>query len=265
MYLLLITVLCFGLHLGRRCNMGGVTSRHLPGVVGASATSQFNVYNVGDTTSLFAVDINRGYVDSTLDDDNVRLFKKSSLNPQWEKIENNAGIIIKPQERIYVRADKASSYRNTVYVDVLTGNDYARSELSLEGDITSLFFDETQTHIQYHFRGESVCYADQLLLPENTPENVEFAFAFYNCVNLRTAPILRDINPHSDCYYKMFYECSSLQSITVHFTDWGDDGAYFTEGWVEDVAENGIFRCPSALPEIRGESYIPDSWTIERF
>lgn len=245
--------------------MGGVTSRHLPGVVGASATSQFNVYNVGDTPSLFAVDINRGYADSTLDDANIRLFKKSSLNPQWEEIENNAGIIIKPQERIYVRADKASSYRNAVHADVLTGNAYARGELSLEGDITSLFFDETHTHIQYHFRGESVCYANKLFVPEKIPENVTFSYAFFNCENLRTAPILRDTNPPAGCYAEMFSGCSSLQSITVHFTDWGDGGAYFTEGWVEGVAENGIFRCPATLPEIRGISYIPDGWTIERF
>ena len=60
----------------------------------------------------------------------------------------------------------------------------------------------------------------------------------------------------------MFGDCAQLNKVTVDFTEWGD--ADQTGGWLEYTAEEGTFVCPSALPEIRDNSHIPEGWTIIR-
>ena len=58
----------------------------------------------------------------------------------------------------------------------------------------------------------------------------------------------------------MFSNCTSLSSISVNFTYWGDD--YTTNQWVSTVAHQGTFYKPSGLVEINGISYIPSGWTV---
>lgn len=82
---------------------------------------------------------------------------------------------------------------------------------------------------------------------------------FTNCTGLRKAEIGAKTLSKSSLQL-MFMGCSNLSDITVHFTDWNSD-ITATASWLLRVASNGTFRCPSALPDIRGNSNIPKNWT----
>ena len=60
----------------------------------------------------------------------------------------------------------------------------------------------------------------------------------------------------------MFYGCSKLSSIEVEFSSWPGN----TNSWVNNVASNGTFKCPTALGTnetiTRGSSYCPTNWTV---
>jgi hypothetical protein len=60
----------------------------------------------------------------------------------------------------------------------------------------------------------------------------------------------------------MFYKCTSLKSIEVDFTEWDYSNTLEWVFWVH--SEDGIFICPQKLPDERGETYIPEEWTIVR-
>ena len=65
----------------------------------------------------------------------------------------------------------------------------------------------------------------------------------------------------------MFSDCSSLSSMTVAFTAW--PATVRTLDWIENVAQTGEFRCPTALGTdetiTRGVSYCPDDWTVVNY
>lgn len=63
------------------------------------------------------------------------------------------------------------------------------------------------------------------------------------------------------CYGQLFYYCTSLSSIEVSFTDWTQVSDMTTE-WVKNVAANGTFTKPAALPEEYGINRIPSGWTV---
>ena len=100
-------------------------------------------------------------------------------------------------------------------------------------------------------------------LPATTLANYCYSDMFYNCESLTTAPELPAETLVSNCYNYMFNGCSILNNINVSFTDW--DKVYNpTLQWLFIVASEGTFTCPADLPEERGESYIPEGWTIVR-
>ena len=84
---------------------------------------------------------------------------------------------------------------------------------------------------------------------------------FEGCSSLTTAPDLPATALANSCYRGMFYGCSSLSSITVHFTDW-DGATDATSFWVYGVAPSGEFHCPDALPDqISANDKKPSGWT----
>ena len=86
---------------------------------------------------------------------------------------------------------------------------------------------------------------------------------FYNCQSLTQAPELPATILCSDCYSGMFYNCSKLNSININFSNWNVYSEP-TSNWVTGVASSGTFTCPTALPENRGTSNIPEGWTVVR-
>jgi hypothetical protein len=74
--------------------------------------------------------------------------------------------------------------------------------------------------------------------------------------------VLPATNLVDDCYAFMLQQLPSMVRIEVGFTEWYSNA---TDGWVNGVASDGVFVCPSALPEERdGNSRMPYSWLIVR-
>jgi hypothetical protein len=68
---------------------------------------------------------------------------------------------------------------------------------------------------------------------------------FANCSSLTTAPALPATTLVRYCYFEMFNNCSSLNKVTVKFTDWGTE--YDVAGWLNGVSETGTFNHPTSL------------------
>jgi len=85
---------------------------------------------------------------------------------------------------------------------------------------------------------------------------------FYRCSNLTDTTPIRVTQSNSNGMIYMFYGCSKLSSIEVEFTSWPVN----TNDWVNGVASNGTFTCPTALGTnetiTRGTSNCPVNWTV---
>lgn len=79
---------------------------------------------------------------------------------------------------------------------------------------------------------------------------------FGNCTSLTEAPKLQATTLAYGCFENMFNGCSSLSSIEVAFSTWGSGNT----NWVKNVAASGTFKCPFALPDVRGTANIPVGW-----
>jgi hypothetical protein len=66
----------------------------------------------------------------------------------------------------------------------------------------------------------------------------------------------------TQCYNRMFYGVTGLNSIKVYFTEW-KSGA--TSSWLSGASNAGTFYKPAALPETKGISNIPSAWTVVNF
>lgn len=101
------------------------------------------------------------------------------------------------------------------------------------------------------------------ILPATTLAEHCYEDMFYRCLKLETAPELPAPTLVNRCYLSMFAYCSSLKSIKVHFTAWGDD--YDTAFWLANVSSDGVFYCPSSLPQEYGIDRIPYWWEVYTF
>ena len=105
-------------------------------------------------------------------------------------------------------------------------------------------------------------------LPATTLTENCYSGMFQSCSNLTVAPELPATTDQLEtyCYNCMFDHCSSLNSITVHFTDWymAAEVLQATNIWVNAVAATGNFYCPADLPDEVDDvnkSKKPSGWT----
>ena len=97
-------------------------------------------------------------------------------------------------------------------------------------------------------------------LPEVIPYVNMYAQMFRGCTSMTDAPeIMLSSASTTNCMLYMFYGCTSLSSVTVHFKTWPK--ASYLNNWLSGVAPTGIFRCPAELPDERGNGRIPEGWT----
>ena len=97
------------------------------------------------------------------------------------------------------------------------------------------------------------------ILPAERVEIQSYAQMFLNCSSLTTAPEMLATSFNGQSFLSMFYGCSSLQQIKVHFQSWPATNNSRT--WVNRVSSTGTFICPAELPDVRGVNNIPTGWT----
>ncbi|MBQ4508223.1 MAG: InlB B-repeat-containing protein [Paludibacteraceae bacterium] len=104
-----------------------------------------------------------------------------------------------------------------------------------------------------------------------------YASMFADCPKLTAGPVIRA----RELYYKkdtqgcmayMFYKCSSLASVTVHFKLWNEEGNRSTTAgnstnptasWMYGTPQKSasVFYCPCPLADVRNEHHIRQYWT----
>ena len=89
---------------------------------------------------------------------------------------------------------------------------------------------------------------------------------FGGCVSLQSAPEIRALSLAPSSCSGMFGGCTSLSSVAAFFTGWQGEGA--TDGWLQGVAESGVFRCMPVLGVSgaggidRGADRCPAGWEV---
>lgn len=97
---------------------------------------------------------------------------------------------------------------------------------------------------------------------------------FFDCKNLVTPPEIMatalsngDGDTANGSLAQMFYNCTKLASIKVHFTSWSSGN--YTKNWTYGTKSSGTFYKPSSLPSTKNTSgntsnpnYIPYNWTV---
>lgn len=82
---------------------------------------------------------------------------------------------------------------------------------------------------------------------------------FAQCYSL-TGIVLSGTTLTYQCYHGMLYDCTSLEDVTVGFTDWNNGDS--TQQWLTNTPP-ASFHCPASLDNtIRDDSHIPNGWYI---
>ena len=166
---------------------------------------------------------------------------------------------------------KAGSGGNTTISAPRYFNKFSLSGLvAASGSVMSLLNGEQETYafsescVLQRLFSECTALTTAPTLPATTLTSNCYAFMFNRCTALTTAPTLPATTLMSNCYARMFIKCSSLSSITVDFSVFNPTNA--TSSWIDGVAANGTFYCPTALGTnetiTRGVTYCPVGWTV---
>ena len=91
-----------------------------------------------------------------------------------------------------------------------------------------------------------------------------YAAMFNGCTSLELAPDLPAELLVTGCYYYMFYNCPSLQNVKVGFNHW-NDSINATDCWLTNSSSEGTFIKPLELEKEKGESKIPENWSIVEY
>lgn len=86
---------------------------------------------------------------------------------------------------------------------------------------------------------------------------------FQGCTSLTTVDLPFTSMAASDTYMSSWFQgCTNLSDVTLRLSDW----PVMTSSWLDGVAANGTFRCPTALGTdetiTRDSSHCPVGWTV---
>ena len=99
------------------------------------------------------------------------------------------------------------------------------------------------------------------MLHPSVVANYCYGWMFRGCYNLTNTPKLSATSLVSQCYEKMFYDCTSLNKVYCSATSMANQNA--TTDWLYNVANSGEFHCDSVeIWEQGSASGIPSGWTI---
>jgi hypothetical protein len=84
---------------------------------------------------------------------------------------------------------------------------------------------------------------------------------FNGCTNLIIAPELPATKLNYNCYRAMFYDCVSLNEITMLATN--ITGKYCLRWWVDNISKTGTFIKAKGVNIPKGRDGIPKGWTVK--
>ncbi len=103
-----------------------------------------------------------------------------------------------------------------------------------------------------------------VVLPAITLSNYCYAGMFWNCKNMINGPEIHATQLAYRCFNNMFYYCSDLQEVKLHYT--GKFADAFFRNWMNEVPVYGYgVLYYNGTDTTRGISAIPESWDVETF
>jgi hypothetical protein len=85
---------------------------------------------------------------------------------------------------------------------------------------------------------------------------------FNSCTSLETAPTLPAATLTQFAYYRMFYNCSSINRVTCLATNISASNC--TSSWLGNVSPNGTFTKATSMTSWgSGTNGIPYGWTVQ--
>ena len=204
----------------------------------------------------------------------------------WGEGEETPIITLNAGEKILVRGENPnglSSIESVGNTYVTTGIFWIRGEAYVYGNIMSLLSKDEYASLKsvpsyafYNLFYGGNGYdgkpmnnlslfshpSKKLLLPATTLEQNCYYGMFYGCTSLTAAPDLPATTLVNNCYGYMFYGCTSLDYIKALFTT--TPGNSYTDSWVNGVSETGTFIKNSAASwNVTGDNGVPSGWTVE--
>ena len=130
--------------------------------------------------------------------------------------------------------------------------------------VSSSFLPETELISTCYYEMFSGC--SSLINAPELPATVlsEYCYSgmFERCYSLVKAPRLPAITLAEYCYDNMFCNCTNLNYIEMLATDVSAENCLYD--WVRGVSPTGTFiKNPDAEWDVRGNSGVPDGWTIK--
>ena len=152
-------------------------------------------------------------------------------------------------------------------------NIYCQMNCNCYGKVTSLLssgcpetISSTYTFSRL-FRQSLIVDASGLILPNNVTANCYYQM-FYACTSLTQAPQLPATSLAEGCYYQMFYACSNLSTVTLYYIDSAPTtGQGYFYKWLQNAGGTGstIYAPADALWDSSdSKMYIPSNWTVEK-
>ena len=116
-------------------------------------------------------------------------------------------------------------------------------------------------HFSCAYTNDQMALSGDLLALVNWRKDLpEYIFyrIFYSFKQLLEAPEIPDVPMAENALAQSFTYCNNLSKIRVNFKKWSNA----TQNWMLGIASVGTFYKPSALPEERGGSRIPNNWKV---
>ena len=141
-------------------------------------------------------------------------YLKYSLNgKKWN--DWNGSVVVKPEQKMYLKGEDYYVWNRSTSGKLITSDGY----YNVGGDISSLTNEIIEVN-EYTFKelflnDNYIKYASNLLLPATTLTSNCYYSMFYGCTSLITAPVLPATTLADSCYSKMFYNCNALITAPV--------------------------------------------------
>ena len=168
-------------------------------------------------------------------------------------------------DKVYFRGNNPSGVSNPtggyVYSFAMTGS------IAASGDITTIINPNgnLDTLPMYAFAYLFYNCTSLTSAPELRSTNLGggcYMTMFFNCTSLTSAPELPATTLPDGCYQAMFANCTSLNMIKIAYT--GELGNMISYGWVSNVAPTGDFYY-NGIEFNRNSSCVPEGWTVHTF
>ena len=236
---------------------------------------------------------------TTLNDPPFRTIEYSLNGGNWTEITpttEGTSINVNSGDIVEFRGNNTSYGSSQVKYNTFSGS---TAQFKVYGNIMSMInstdFSELTTltsNNNYAFTGlfgdcHGLTDASNLILPATTLANSCYAYMFYGCTSLTTAPELPATTLTEYCYNRMFVGCTSLTTapelpattlveycyenmfrycLSLNYIKClATNLGYFynTYDWVSSVASSGTFvKNPSMTSWTTGGNGIPNGWTV---